>query len=138
MIKIFISHSNYWYDGPNAYYCYDLNIQNYVPASSNFPRESGSLYRVFRITTISENNDWTSENAVMNQCFNETLTVYMSNSKWVAGSYSNYSNFCLGQIINKQNNTNVGYWSCLSNNFNYIRFISTIGWDLIITLESLC
>jgi len=113
MTKIYISHNNYWYDYTNNYYCYDLNIENYVPASSAFiPRTPGSKYRAFRITTISENLDWNYLNQVMNQCFSETITIYMSNSKWISGVYTYSSTYCNSQTIGKQNNSRIGYWNC--------------------------
>ena len=45
MTKIYISNTNYWYDNINNYYCYDLNIENYVPSSSAFiPRTPQEVY----------------------------------------------------------------------------------------------
>ena len=136
LYRIFLSHNNFTYYGAKAYYVYDLKISDYV-GTYTFSRDTGMLVRTFEITTIIENTDWDYANAVLNQGFFETITIYMSNFKYVNGTGTVLPNFCNGKITGKQNSTNIGYWNTMIDNFNYIRFISQIGWDMNVSIRPL-
>jgi hypothetical protein len=63
----------------------------------------------------------------------------MSNQKKIVGStyqVINDDTFCNGIVYGKQNpKLNIGYWNILETNYNYIRFITRIGFDMLIVIE---
>ena len=135
--SILLSGSNFQYDGPNGIYYYDLNIEKYVPSILT----SGYKSRVFRISTYVPYCDWRTGNNLYynNKYINypEPLTIYMNNNSNVSGtSYPNdaYAN---GLILGKTTNNSIGYWNLLLNNYNYIRYLSYLGWDTNIIVENL-
>jgi hypothetical protein len=135
--SILLSGSNFQYDGPNGLYYYDLNIEKYVPSILT----SGCKSRVFCISTYVPYCDWrTGNNLYYNNKyinFPEPLTIYMNNNSNVSGaSYPNdaYAN---GLILGKTTNNSIGYWNLLLNNYNYIRYLSYLGWDTNIIVENL-
>ena len=136
LYRIFIPNTNSYYDPTHLLYVYDLQISKYVKTFT-FTRDPGMLIRVFEITTIIENTDWDYANQVFNQGFFETITIYMSNFKFVSGAGSVLPNFCNGKIIGKQNNTNIGYWNTMTDTFEYIRFLSKTSWDLNVSIRPL-
>ena len=136
LYRIFIPASSAYFDPTNSLRTYDLQISNYVKTFT-FARDAGMLIRVFEITTIIENTDWEYANQVFHQGFFETITIYMSNFKFVSGTGTVLPNFCNGKIIGKQNNTNIGYWNTMTDNFDYIRFLSQTAWDLNVSIRPL-
>lgn len=135
LYKIFISNTNSYLDPTNLLYTYDLDVSKYVKTYTT--RNAGTLIRVFEITTIIENADWEYANKVLTQGFFETITIYMSNFTHINGSIAVLPNYCNGKIIGKQNSTNVGYWNTMMDNFNYIRFLSNVAWDLNVSIRPL-
>jgi len=136
LYRIYIPSTSAYLDPTNLLRTYDLQISNYVKTFT-FSKDAGLLIRVFEITTIIENTDWDYANQVFNQGFFETITIYMSNFKFVSGAGTVLPNFCNGKIIGKQNNTNIGYWNTMTDNFNYIRFLSQTAWDLNVSIRPL-
>jgi membrane-bound metal-dependent hydrolase YbcI (DUF457 family) len=135
--NVILPSSNFQYDGGNALYYYDLNIEKYVPSILT----TGYKSREFRITTYVANCDWRTGNNLYynNQYINfpETLTFYMNNNSNVLGiSYPNdaYAN---ALILGKTTNNNIGYWNVLLSNYNYIRYLSYLGWDTNVVIENL-
>ena len=52
----------------------------------------------------------------------------MSNDKNISGIHTADDNICNGLIYGKQNpNIYAGYWNIVPTNFNYLRFITGIG-----------
>ena len=136
--NVILPNTNFWYDGANGIFCYDLNIEQYVKSI-----DLGNSYkaRAFRISTYVPVADWrTNFNLyIHNQYVNfpETLTIYMNNNSNIGGnSYPNdaYAN---GIIIGKTQNINIGYWNFVPTNYNYIRYLSYVGWDTTAIIEAL-
>jgi len=42
-----------------------------------------------------------------------------------------------GIILGKTANTNIGYWNIVLNNYNYIRYLTCVGWDTNVIIENL-
>ena len=60
----------------------------------------------------------------------------MSNDKNTSGIHEADDNYCNGLIYGKQNSdTFAGYWNIIDTNFNYLRFITGIGFDIILIIE---
>ena len=136
--NVILPTNNFWYDTTNNVFCYDLNIEQYVK-STNLGNNYKS--RVFRISTYVANADWrTNWNLYYNnQYINypETLTVYMNNNSNVSGiSYAN-DGYANGLILEKTQNTNIGYFNLIPNNYNYIRYMSYLGWNTNVIIENL-
>ena len=136
--NVILPNTKFWYDGVNGIYCYDLNIEQYVKST-----DLGNSYkaRAFRISTYVPAADWrTKWNLYFNnQYINypETLTIHMNNNSNALGnSYPNdaYTN---GLIIGKTQNTNIGYWNFVPTNYNYIRYLSYVGWETSVVIENL-
>ncbi len=69
-------------------------------------------------------------------CFPETLTIYMSNDKLVNSQHIAAKNYCNGVVYGMQNmNINGGYWNIVTENFDYIRFITGVGFTAHIMLQ---
>ena len=145
-IIIKIPNTNFTYDGFNSLYIYDLDIRPYV-LNTITELTIGSFVKtkIFRITSVISFDFKNLENLNLNNvlgqaiCFPETLTIYMSNMKNIIGSTYDIINddtYCNGIVYGKQNpKLNIGYWNILENNFNYIRFITRIGFTMLIIIE---
>jgi hypothetical protein len=60
----------------------------------------------------------------------------MSNDKNTSGIHTADDNYCNGLIYGKQNpNIYSGYWNIIPTNFNYIRFITGVGFDMNVIIE---
>ena len=69
-------------------------------------------------------------------CFPETLTIYMSNDKLVNSQHIAAENYCNGVVYGRQNmNINGGYWNIVTENFDYIRLITGVGFTTHIMLQ---
>jgi len=139
--SIIIPSINYWYDGLNSLYCYDLNIEKYA---TSLNVGGGYKSRAFRIETLVSTADWiTSNNLLINNEFinkPEPLTIYMNNVSNNLGIKTANDNYANGIIMGKLQNTNIGYWNLISSNinsYNYIRYISKAGFDLNVIIENL-
>jgi hypothetical protein len=137
-LNITIPNSRFSYDGINSLFYYDLNIQQYIPYSTY-----GSFkYRNFRISTFVENTDWLGGRNLKDISGNyynnpEPLTFYCNNAQNISGIMTPNDSYHNCIILGKSLNTNIGNWSAVSTNFNYIRYLSRIGWDMQIILEML-
>jgi hypothetical protein len=136
--SVLLPSSKFWYDAPNALYCYDLNIEQYVK-STILPNNYKS--RVFNISTYVPIADWKGGWNLYNnnQYINhpETLTIYMNNNSNVNGFSIANDTYINGVILGKTVNTNIGYWNLLPKNYNYRRYLSVIGWDTTVIIENL-
>jgi hypothetical protein len=145
-IIVKIPNTNFTYDGTNELFIYDLDIRPYV-LNTITELTIGSFVKtkIFRITSVISFDFKNLENLNLNNvlgqaiCFPETLTIYMSNMKNIIGSTYDIINddtYCNGIVYGKQNpKLNIGYWNILENNFNYIRFITRIGFTMLIIIE---
>jgi hypothetical protein len=145
-IIVKIPNTNFTYDGTNELFIYDLDIRPYV-LNTITELTIGSFVKtkIFRITSVISFDFKNLENLNLNNvlgqaiCFPETLTIYMSNMKNILGSTYDIINddtYCNGIVYGKQNpKLNIGYWNILENNFNYIRFITRIGFTMLIIIE---
>ena len=126
--SLLLPQSNFWYDGDNALYCYDLNIEKYVPALN---LGDGYKTRAFRISTFVDLADWNTKNNLLyqNEFINkpETLTIYMNNCSNNFGIKTPNNNYTNGIILGKNYNTNIGYWNFLSSNYITINNFSITG-----------
>ena len=60
----------------------------------------------------------------------------MSNDRNTAGIHTADDTICNGLIYGKQNpNIYAGYWNIVPTNFNYLRFITGIGFDMNLIIE---
>jgi hypothetical protein len=145
-IIIKIPNTNFTYDAVNELHIYDLDIRPYV--LFKITELTAGVFvktRIFRITSIISADFVNLETLNLNNllgvpiCFPETLTIYMSNQKKIVGStyqVINDDTFCNGIVYGKQNpKLNIGYWNILETNYNYIRFITRIGFDMLIVIE---
>ena len=136
--NIIIPSTGFWYDIGTGLYCYDLNIELYI---KSIDVGSGFRSRNFRITTYVDKADYrTKWNLYFNNQyinFPDTLTFITNNNSNVSGnSYAN-DNYNNGIILGKTTDTKIGYWHLNLQNFNYIRYISTIHWDMNVIIENL-
>jgi hypothetical protein len=136
-----LPNTNFWYDSINSVYCYDLNIEKYA---SSLNLGGGYKARAFRISTLVPDCDWIGgwnlyfNNKYIN--YPEPLTIYMNNNSNVSGTSYPNDNYANGIILGKTQNTNIGYWKLLStslNSYNYIRYISKVGWNTNVVVENL-
>lgn len=137
--NITLPQENFWYDNTNNLFGYDLNIENYIPSSN---LGGGFKCRSFRIQTIVPKADWRTGNNLYfnNQYINnpETLTIHMNNSSnYFGGSITPNDNYANGIILGKSRDTNEGYWNLIPDNYNYIRYLTRIGWSVDVILEKL-
>jgi hypothetical protein len=139
--SIIIPSSNYWYDGINSLYCYDLNIEKYA---SSLNAGGGFKSRAYRIETLVSTADWTTSNNLLvnNEFINkpEPLTIYTNNLSNYFGLKTPNDNYANGIIMGKNQNTNIGYWNLISSNtnsYNYIRYMAKAGFDLNVIIENL-
>ena len=136
--NIKLPYENFWYDITNNLYAYDLNIEKYIPSSN---LGGGFKCRSFRIQTIVPTADWVTGNNlyINNQFINnpETLTIHMNNSSNWLGSIIANDNYTNGIILGKSKETNEGYWNLNPNNYNYIRYLTRVGWSVDVILEKL-
>ena len=142
-IIVKLPNTNYTYDGLNNVYIYDLDISKYVPY--RLIQQSPTLFiktRIFRITTFLStdfnNLQFTNLNNLTGNaiCYPETLLIYMSNDKNTSGIHTADDNYCNGLIYGKQNSDKfAGYWNIIDTNFNYLRFITGVGFDMNIVVE---
>ena len=137
-MNIIISNTRFSYDAINALYYYDLYIQQYIPYSTY----GAYKYRNFRISTFVENTDWLNGRNLKDTLGNyynnpEPLTFYCNNAENISGIVNPNDSYHNCIILGKSLNTNIGNWSAVKNNFNYIRYLSRIGWDMQIILEQL-
>ena len=137
-LNIIISNTRFSYDAINALYYYDLYIQQYIPYSTY----GAYKYRNFRISTFVENTDWLNGRNLKDTFGNyynnpEPLTFYCNNAENISGIVNPNDSYHNCIILGKSLNTNIGNWSAVNNNFNYIRYLSRIGWDMQIILEQL-
>lgn len=142
-IIVKLPNTNYTYDGLNNVYIYDLDISKYVPY--RLIQQSPTLFiktRIFRITTFLSTDfnklQFTNLNNLTGNaiCYPETLLIYMSNDKNTSGIHTadDGVNNCL--IYGKQNPDKfAGYWSGVDTNFNYLRFITGVGFDTNLIIE---
>lgn len=138
-----LPNTNYYYDGLNSVYLYDLDISKYVPYK--LIQQSPTLFiktRIFKITTFMttdfNNLQFTNLNNLTGNaiCYPETLLIYMSNDKNINGTHTANDNYCNGLIYGKQNPDKfAGYWNIIDTNFNYLRFITGIGYDTSVIIE---
>jgi hypothetical protein len=136
--SVFISFASYRTDPTNSppTFFYDLDITKYVKPSLF---ENTYTTRIFRITTymdVSWSNNSQFNISLGGVAYPETLTIYMSDSP-LNGLGAPLSNWCNGLIIGKLNNTNMGYWNIIPTNNNYIRFLSKLGYNTYVIIESL-
>jgi len=142
-IRLKLPNTNFTYDSSAGIYVYDLNISLYVPFK--LIQQSSTLFiktRIFRITTFLSTDFNNLQNTNLNNltgspiCFPETLLIYMSNDKNTSGIHTADDNYCNGLIYGKQNpNIYSGYWNIIPTNFNYIRFITGVGFDMNVIIE---
>jgi hypothetical protein len=137
-LNITIPNSRFSYDGINSLFYYDLNIQQYIPYSTY----NSFKYRNFRISTFVENTDWIGGRNLKDISGNyynnpEPLTFYCNNAQNTNGIISPNDSYHNCIILGKSINTNIANWSPVANNFNYIRYLTRIGWDMQIVLEQL-
>ena len=142
-IRLKLPNTNFTYDSSAGIYVYDLNISLYVPFK--LIQQSSTLFiktRIFRITTFLSTDFNNLQNTNLNNltgspiCFPETLLIYMSNDKNTSGIHTADDNYCNGLIYGKQNpNIYSGYWNIVPTNFNYIRFITGVGFDMNVIIE---
>ena len=142
-IRLKLPNTNFTYDSSAGIYVYDLNISLYVPFK--LIQQSSTLFiktRIFRITTFLSTDFNNLQNTNLNNltgspiCFPETLLIYMSNDKNTSGIHTADDNICNGLIYGKQNpNIYSGYWNIIPTNFNYIRFITGVGFDMNVIIE---
>lgn len=139
--NIFLPNTKFWYDplNYNGVSCYDLNIEKYVPSSN---LGGGYKARSFRITTIVPVMDWRTEYNLYftnGEYINypETLTIHMNNNSNDGGFSTANDNYANGIILGKTKQTNLGYWNFVPDNYNYIRYITKIGWDTNVIIERL-
>ena len=135
--------TNFVYDSLNNFYVYDLNIQPYIPFK--LIQQNPTLFiktRIFQITSIMSTNFQDLEKTNLNNltgnaiCFPETLTIYMSNDKLVNSQHIAAENYCNGAVYGRQNmNINGGYWNIVTENFDYIRLITGVGFTTHIMLQ---
>lgn len=141
-INILLPNSSFWYDANfGGIWCYDLNIEKYVKASI---LPNNYKYRSFRITTYQSKADWKNGYNLYGAGiageyinFPETLTIHMNNNKQIGGISTADDTYSNGIILGKTKNTNIGYWNILKDNFNYIRYLTKVGWDLVCVIEIL-
>lgn len=142
-IIVNLPYTKFTYDTPNNVYIYDLDISKYVPY--RLIQQSSTLFiktRIFRITTFMSTDfnklQFTNLNNLVGNaiCYPETLLIYMSNDKNTSGVHTADDNVNNCLIYGKQNpNAFAGYWSGVDTNFNYIRFITGVGFDTTILIE---
>ena len=136
--NITLPQENFWYDTGNSVFGYDLNIEKYIPSSN---LGGGFKCRSFRIQTIVPQADWrTGNNLYVNNLYvnnPDTLTFHMNNSSnYFGGIYPN-DNYANGIILGKSRDTNIGYWNLIPENYNYIRYLAKVGWQVDVILERL-
>jgi hypothetical protein len=144
-IRLILPNTNFIFDGTNNIFKYDLDISKYVPFK--LIQQSATLFiktRIFRITTFLSTDFNLLQNTNLNNltgnpiCYPETLLIYMSNDKNISGIHTADDNICNGLIYGKQNANNyAGYWNIVPTNFNYLRFITGVGYDLNLIIEPL-
>ena len=144
-IRVKLPNTQFTYDPYNNIYIYDLDISQYVPYK--LIQRSPTLFlktRIFKITSFMSvdfiNLQFTNLNNLTGNaiCYPETLTIYMSNLKNNNGIQTADDTYSNTYIYGKQNpNLFAGYWNAVGNNFNYIRFITGIGFDMDIIIETL-
>ena len=121
--NITLPDTNFWYDYTNSLWCYDLNIEKYIPSSN---LGSGFKARSFRIQTLVPKADWrTFNNLYMNNQFinnPETLVFHMNNYSNYFGNITPNDNYANAIVLGKSRDTNIGYWNIIPNNYNYIRY----------------
>ena len=61
----------------------------------------------------------------------------MNNSSNYLGIYTPNDNYTNGIILGKSRDTNIGYFNLVPNNYNYIRYITKVGWDTNVIIERL-
>jgi hypothetical protein len=142
-IRLKLPNTNFTYDSSTGIYVYDLNISLYVPFK--LIQQSSTLFiktRIFRITTFLSTDFNNLQNTNLNNltgspiCFPETLLIYMSNDRNISGIHTADDNYCNGLVYGKQNpNIYSGYWNIVPTNFNYIRFITGVGFDMNVIIE---
>jgi len=142
-IRLILPNTNFIFDATNNIFKYDLDISKYVPFK--LIQQSATLFiktRIFRITTFLSTDFNLLQNTNLNNltgnpiCYPETLLIYMSNDKNISGIHTADDNICNGLIYGKQNpNIYAGYWNIVPTNFNYLRFITGIGFDMNIIIE---
>lgn len=136
--NIVLPSNKFWYDGINSLYCYDLNIEKYI-ISSNLG--GGYKSRSFRISTLLPDADWRTKNNLLmnNEYINnpDVLTIHMNNNSNYLGISTPNDNYTNGVILGKTKDTNVGYWNLVPNNYNYIRYITKVGWTTNVIIERL-
>ena len=93
--------------------------------SNSFVNSNVFYFNVANISNLIELNS--------NLFQNYTLSSFSSNWNGIGGVVPN-DNYCNGIILNKTNNTNVGYWNLVPNNYNYIRYISKLSWTTYCTI----
>lgn len=144
--RVFIPNTSFVYDVNNNYYTYDLDISKYVNFVLVYGGIGNPIYfktRIFRINSYMStdwvNLDFNNKNHLSGNaiCYPETLTIFMSNNKYYNNIHTAEENYCNGLILGKLNEENAGYWNTIPNNFNYIRFISSQGFDMRIIIEPL-
>jgi hypothetical protein len=137
-INITLPSNKFWYDGINSVYCYDLNIEQYI-MSSNLG--NGYKSRSFRISTLRADADWrTKRNLLLNNEYinnPDILTIHMNNNSNNSGISTPNDNYTNGVILGKTKDTNIGYWNLVPNNYNYLRYITKVGWDTNVIIERL-
>ena len=142
-IIVNLPENKFVYDAPNSVYTYDLDISKYVPFK--LIKQSSTLFiktRIFRITSFLSTDfsklQFTNLNNLLGSpiCYPETLLIYMSNDKNIGGTHTADDNICNGLIYGKQNPDKfAGYWNIIETNFNYIRFITGVGFETTLIIE---
>jgi hypothetical protein len=142
-IRLILPNTNFIFDATNNIFKYDLDISKYVPFK--LIQQSATLFiktRIFRITTFLSTDFNLLQNTNLNNltgnpiCYPETLLIYMSNDKNISGIHTADDTICNGLIYGKQNpNIYAGYWNIVPTNFNYLRFITGIGFDMNLIIE---
>jgi hypothetical protein len=142
-IRLKLPNTNFMFDGTNNIFLYDLDISKYVPFK--LIQQSATLFiktRIFRITTFLSTDFNVLQNTNLNNltgnaiCYPETLLIYMSNDKNIYGIHTADDTICNGLIYGKQNpNIYAGYWNIVPTNFNYLRFITGVGFDTNVIIE---
>ena len=61
----------------------------------------------------------------------------MNNSSNFFGGISANDNYANGIILDKNKNTNIGYQNLIENDYNYIRYLTRVGWSTDVVLEKL-
>ena len=61
----------------------------------------------------------------------------MNNNSNVSGIFYPNDAYANALILGKTTNNNIGYWNVLLTNYNYIRYLSYLGWDTNVVIENL-